>query len=50
MLAGAALYDDAMQPKYRFWSEKGSRENILFADDEASLTVRIFFETSRSIL
>jgi pimeloyl-ACP methyl ester carboxylesterase len=45
-----ALFEEALQPKYRYWAEKGSRESILFADDEASLTVRIFFETSRSIL
>jgi len=45
-----ALYEQAMQPKFRYWAEKGSRETLLFADDDASLAVRIFFETSRSIL
>ena len=45
-----ALYEQALQPKFRYWAEKGSREALLFADDDASLAVRIFFETSRSIL
>jgi uncharacterized protein len=45
-----ALYDQSLQPKFRYWAEKGSREALLFADDDAALAVRIFFETSRSLL
>ncbi|HEX4797519.1 MAG TPA: alpha/beta fold hydrolase [Humisphaera sp.] len=47
---GHALFDNALQPKFHYWTSKGSRETILFNDDDASLTVRIFFETSQSIL
>lgn len=45
-----ALYDNALQPKFRYWTEKATRDTLLFADDDASMTIRIFFETSRSIL
>ncbi|HZL34635.1 MAG TPA: alpha/beta fold hydrolase [Tepidisphaeraceae bacterium] len=45
-----ALFDAALQPRYGYWLMKGGRSHMLFADDKASLAVRVFFEAERSIL
>jgi pimeloyl-ACP methyl ester carboxylesterase len=45
-----AVFDNALQPKFRLWLEKDSRTTMLFGDDDTSLVVRIFFETERSLL
>jgi len=44
------LYERASQPKYGYWLKKGTRETMLFQSDNASLALRIFFESARDIL
>lgn len=45
-----ALFNQALQPKYSLWRKRDSHPAMLFSDHQAALTVRIFFETERSIL
>ena len=45
-----ALFDQALQPKFALWRKRDSHPAMLFSDRQAALTVRIFFETERSIL
>jgi alpha-beta hydrolase superfamily lysophospholipase len=44
------LYERASQPKYGYWIKKGTREGMLFRNENASLALRIFFESARDIL
>jgi alpha-beta hydrolase superfamily lysophospholipase len=45
-----ALYERASQPKYAYWMKKGSRAEMLFTKEKASLAVRVFFATAHKIL
>jgi hypothetical protein len=43
------LFRDAMQPKFGYFREDLDPEALLH-DEDASLTVRVFFDGARSIL
>jgi pimeloyl-ACP methyl ester carboxylesterase len=45
-----AFYDEASQPKYAYWINRGTERANHAADARATKAVRVFFESARSIL
>jgi predicted alpha/beta-fold hydrolase len=44
------FYEQASQPKYAWWIQRGGRRKMLFANENAATAVRVFFEMARQMI
>ncbi len=48
--AGQALFDSALQPKYHFWIDDQTAQQVIYQDELAARVVNLFFHRARTII